>query len=67
MFIQILHFILCPSFSVILINVDHDVILFSFQDAVHALHALDGKLALGKKLAVKWAHSHIKVIQSNLL
>ncbi|XP_072179897.1 uncharacterized protein [Diadema setosum] len=29
-------------------------------DAVHALHALDGKLALGKKLAVKWAHSHIK-------
>nr|XP_054771633.1 probable RNA-binding protein 18 [Lytechinus pictus] len=30
-------------------------------DAVHALHALDGKLALGKKLAVKWAHSHIKV------
>lgn len=29
-------------------------------DAVHAVHALDGKLALGKKLAVKWAHSHIK-------
>ncbi|XP_033637949.1 probable RNA-binding protein 18 [Asterias rubens] len=27
------------------------------EEAEHAIHALDGKLALSKKLAVKWAHS----------
>ena len=43
------------------------ITFFYLQEAELAIHALDGKLALSKKLAVKWAHSQTPSLKVNMV